>query len=87
MVSLPIEAFCPVETVSLAELSPGSSAVIASVDAPGEIGERLMEMGMTRGATVTVVRRGIWGDPLQVMLRGYMLTLRRAQALQIRVAA
>lgn len=86
MVSLPFAAHSPVaETTTLAQLSPGTSAVIASVDVPGDIGERLMEMGMTPGATVTLVRRGFWGDPLQIVLRGYMLTLRRAQAQQIRV--
>ncbi len=70
---------------TLAALAPGATASIIAVDVPGEVGERLMEMGMTAGTQVTVVRRGFLGDPLQVNLRGYMLTLRKAQARLIRV--
>jgi ferrous iron transport protein A len=72
---------------TLASLSPGQSAVISAVDVPGEPGERLLEMGMTRGTFITLVRRGLWGDPLQIRVRGYMLTLRRAQAQLVHVIA
>ncbi len=73
--------------IPLASLEPGQSAVISAVDVPGEIGERLLEMGMTAGTSITLVRRGLWGDPLQVRIRGYMLTLRRAQAQLVHVIA
>ena len=73
--------------IPLAALAPGQSAVINAVDVPGEIGERLLEMGMTAGTSITLVRRGLWGDPMQVRIRGYMLTLRRAQAESVHVIA
>ena len=73
--------------IPLASLAAGRSAVICAVDVPGDIGERLLEMGMTAGTTITLVRRGLWGDPLQIRIRGYMLTLRRAQAQLVHVIA
>lgn len=69
----------------LAEMRPGQTATVLGVDVSGEVGERLMEMGVTPGTTIKLVRRGLWGDPLQVRVRGFMMTLRRAQARDIRV--
>jgi Fe2+ transport system protein FeoA len=71
--------------VALAELKAGETATVVAVDVPGEVGERLMEMGVTPGTQVTFVRRGLWGDPIQIRVRGFMLTLRRAQAREIQV--
>ena len=85
MTSLPAVASPDAAESTLAGLEAGATASIIAVDVPGEVGERLMEMGMTRGTQVTVVRRGFLGDPLQVSLSGYMLTLRKAQARLIRV--
>jgi Fe2+ transport system protein FeoA len=70
---------------TLDELGAGELVVIDAVTAPGEVGERLLEMGMTPGATVEVVRRAPFGDPLQIRLRGYLLALRRAQARAVQV--
>lgn len=65
---------------TLADMPLDVPAVVVAVHEPGAMGERLLEMGLTPGTRVTVVRRGLFGDPLQVSLRGYMLSLRRAQA-------
>ena len=65
---------------TLADLPIGVEALVANVRETGILGERLLEMGLTPGTPVTVVRRGIWADPVQINLRGYMLSLRRAQA-------
>jgi ferrous iron transport protein A len=46
---------------------------------------RLMEMGLMRGTAVEVVRRAPLGDPLEVKVRGFMLTLRRSEAEHIEV--
>lgn len=70
---------------TLDELGAGELVVVDCVTAPGQIGERLLEMGMTPGATVEVVRRAPFGDPLQIRLRGYLLALRRAQARAVQV--
>lgn len=47
--------------------------------------QRLMDLGITRGATIEVVRAAPLGDPIEVRLRGFMLTLRRAEAEYITV--
>lgn len=70
---------------SLDDLPAGRTGVIVSVDVGGWVGERLLEMGMTPGAVVEVVRRAPFGDPMQIRLRGYLLALRRAQAAAVRV--
>ena len=46
---------------------------------------RLMDLGLIRGTTVEVVRAAPLGDPIEVKLRGFMLTLRRAEAEHITV--
>jgi Fe2+ transport system protein FeoA len=58
-------------------------ARLVALDEPGEAGDRLLEMGLTPGTSLRVVRTGLFGDPLQIEVRGYMLTLRRAQASHI----
>ncbi len=70
---------------SLADLAVGRSARVVAILEPGALGERLMELGLTAGTTVEVLRRGLFGDPLQLRLRGFMLSLRRRQARSIRV--
>jgi Fe2+ transport system protein FeoA len=85
MTPLPLSASPDPTESTLAALETGAVASIIAVDVPGEVGERLMEMGMTGGTRISVVRRGFLGDPLQVNLRGYMLTLRKAQARLVRV--
>lgn len=69
----------------LAQLKRGASAQVVAVHESGPLGERLMEMGLTPGTWVRLVRCGMWGDPMQLELRGYMLSLRRAQARNIDV--
>ena len=73
----------PLRTCSLAELARGVVAKVTRVDEPGASGERLMELGLISGAKVRVVRRGLFGDPLQIEVRGTMLSLRKAQAERI----
>lgn len=70
---------------TLDELETGQAVEIEAVTAAGEIGERLLEMGMTPGATVEIIRRAPFGDPVQVRLRGYLLAIRRAQARAVQV--
>jgi ferrous iron transport protein A len=69
----------------LAELEPGERGKVAQVAGDAEAARRLMEMGLMRGTTVEVVRRAPLGDPLEVKVRGFMLTLRRAEAEHIEV--
>jgi Fe2+ transport system protein FeoA len=71
--------------VALAELPVGKRARVLEVTEAGALGERLLEMGLTAGTCVQIVRRGLFGDPLQLLLRGYMLSVRRDQARRIAV--
>ena len=67
----------------LDDLAPGQPAVVEAVLEPGPLGDRLLELGLTPGAPVAIVRRAPFGDPLQIRLRGTLLAIRRAQARRI----
>lgn len=69
----------------LAELRPGERGKVTAVEGDAEAVRRLMELGVIRGTPVEVVRTAPLGDPLEVRLRGYMLTLRRSEAEHITV--
>ena len=58
----------------------GESGVIKSVSGEGRIRRRLFDMGVTPGAEVTLRKRAPLGDPIEVTLRGYELTLRKTEA-------
>lgn len=66
--------------VTLRELRPGERCVVRAVRAAGPLRRRLMEMGFVSGTAVRVVRVAPLGDPVEVTLHGYNLSLRRADA-------
>lgn len=69
---------------TLCSLSPGQSGIILSVgNQSGAVKRRLVDMGLTPGTEVTVKRVAPFGDPLEVRIRGYELSLRKEDALQI----
>jgi ferrous iron transport protein A len=70
---------------TLAQLAPGDRGKVVKVAGDADAARRLMEMGLMRGTTVEVVRQAPLGDPLEVKVRGFMLTLRRAEAEHIEV--
>lgn len=70
---------------TLAQLAPGDRGKVLKVAGDPDAARRLMEMGLMRGTTVEVVRQAPLGDPLEVKVRGFMLTLRRAEAEHIEV--
>lgn len=65
---------------NLAQLSVGSSAVIKSYPVSGPAFTRLREMGMLPGTRVTLVRVAPMGDPIEIQVRGYRLSLRKSEA-------
>ncbi len=69
--------------LSLADLSEGQSATIIEVSGDDSISIRLMEMGLTDGERVKLLGFAPMGDPLEVMIRGYRLSLRRSEAKRI----
>lgn len=58
----------------------GEKGVIKSVSGEGKIRRRLFDMGVTPGAEVILRKKAPLGDPIEVTLRGYELTLRKAEA-------
>ncbi len=69
----------------LDELRPGEKGVIAKLTGTGSLKTRLLEMGATAGTVVEVERVAPLGDPLEIKLKGYHLTLRREEAQRILV--
>jgi Fe2+ transport system protein FeoA len=69
----------------LSELGRGARGRVVAVGGDADAARRLMEMGVVRGAGLEVVRTAPLGDPIEVRIRGYMLTLRRAEAEHIEV--
>ena len=64
----------------LDELVIGESGVIKSVTGEGKIRRRLFDMGVTPNAEVFLRKKAPLGDPIEVTLRGYELTLRKSEA-------
>jgi Fe2+ transport system protein FeoA len=72
-------------TRPLGDLAIGQRGRIVRVDARGEIGQRILEMGITPGVEVRLVTRAPMGDPLVFEVRGYRLSLRRAEAALVEI--
>jgi ferrous iron transport protein A len=70
---------------TLATLPVGSRARVARIDGTDEISCRLMEMGLTPGAEVSLVGVAPLGDPLELELRGYRLSIRRSEAARVAI--
>ncbi len=64
----------------LSEFEVGQSGVIKSVSGEGRIRRRLFDMGVTPGAEVYLRKRAPLGDPIEVTIRDYELTLRKSEA-------
>jgi ferrous iron transport protein A len=69
--------------IKLSELAVGASAVIRGFPKTGPASIRLREMGLLAGTRVTLVRTAPLGDPLELKVRGYHLTLRKTEAAEI----
>lgn len=65
---------------TLRELKPGDRGVVARITGEGAVKRRLMDMGVTKGVEVLVRKVAPLGDPIEVNLRGYELTFRKAEA-------
>jgi ferrous iron transport protein A len=66
--------------IKLSALAVGASAVIRGYPKTGSAFLRLREMGLLPGTVVTLVRTAPLGDPLEIKVRGYHLTLRKSEA-------
>jgi Fe2+ transport system protein FeoA len=72
---------------TLAALAVGGRARVESIAGDDEISLRLMEMGLVPGTEVRAISVAPLGDPLEIEIRGYRLSLRRSEAERVEVVA
>ena len=65
---------------NLSEFAVGEKGIVLIVKGEGAVRRRLFDMGVTPGAEIYLRKKAPFGDPLEVNLRGYELTLRKAEA-------
>lgn len=72
---------------TLRDMRPGDRAVVVKVNGEGALRRRLFDMGITPGAEVLVRKFAPLGDPVEITLRGYELSLRKTEAEAVLVSA
>ena len=70
---------------TLRDAKPGETVSVVKINGAGAIRRRIMDMGVTKGATITVRKVAPLGDPVEVTVRGYELSLRKGDAQSIEV--
>jgi ferrous iron transport protein A len=70
----------------LKAIKPGQTVVVHKLGGEGPIKRRIMEMGITKGVAITVRKVAPLGDPMEITVRGYELSLRKADAELIEVS-
>lgn len=73
------------QTLPLSDLRPCQSGVVEGYDIDNATTERLRELGLVRGTLVSVTRLAPLGDPMELSVRGYALSIRLEDASRIRV--
>jgi len=71
----------------LGDLKRGDRAEILNSEAKGEIRKRLMDMGLIKGVEILVIRKAPLGDPVEIKINGFLLSLRLEEARFIYVKA
>ena len=71
---------------TLGQARPGEVVRVAKLNGEGALKRRIMDMGITKGCEVRVEKVAPLGDPVQVHLRGYALSLRKSEAECIEIA-
>ena len=69
----------------LSQLTVGEKGGIVAVNGEGAIRRRLFDMGITPGAEVYLRKKAPLGDPIEIAIRGYELTLRKAEAAHVEI--
>ena len=72
---------------TLKGLKPGSTARVIKINGQGAVKRRIMEMGITKGVEIFVRKAAPLGDPIEITVRGYELSLRKADAEIIEIEA
>ena len=72
--------------MTLNEVKPGGIAKIVRINGAGAVKRRIMDMGLTKGIEVAVRKIAPLGDPIELTVRGYELSIRKDEAAAIEVA-
>ena len=71
--------------MTLNELKPGQNCHIVRIDISGVTGQRLLDMGFVPGTKIDVIRNAPLVDPVELLLRGYQVSIRHSEAKEIEV--
>jgi len=64
----------------LSELKPGEKGIITRVEGSSAVKRRLLDMGLVKGTEVTMIRKAPLGDPIEFLVKGYNLSLRKVES-------
>ncbi|MCP8305071.1 MAG: ferrous iron transport protein A [archaeon] len=70
----------------LSDVEPGQKGVVVRIKGSGTTRRRIMDIGIVRGAEIKVIRRAPLGDPVELEIRDYNLTLRKKEAENVYVS-
>lgn len=70
---------------TMKEVKIGETVKVVKLNGVGAVKRRIMDMGITKGAQITLIKVAPLGDPMEVTVRGYQLSLRKADAEMIEV--
>ena len=71
--------------MKLSELKVGEKGTVVAVNGEGAVRRRLFDMGITPGAEVYLRKKAPLGDPIEIAIRGYELTLRKSEASHVEI--
>lgn len=71
---------------TLKEIRPGQAGTVKSLSATGALRRRIMDMGITKGTSIFVRKVAPLGDPIEITVRGYELSIRKNEAEHIEIA-
>ncbi len=71
--------------MTLRDVRPGQTVTVTAINAEGMFKRRIMDMGITTGTSITLIKTAPLGDPVEVTVRGYQLSLRKEEASSIKV--
>ncbi|ULQ60747.1 ferrous iron transport protein A [Brucepastera parasyntrophica] len=70
---------------TLKDVKSGETVTIKKLSGTGAVRRRIMDMGLTKGTEVTVVKVAPLGDPIEITVRGYELSIRKSEAENIEI--
>jgi ferrous iron transport protein A len=73
------------QRLRLNQIKIGNTVRVVKVHGEGALRQRILDMGVTKGAEIKVQKMAPFGDPLEVTVRGFQLSLRKAEAASIEV--